>query len=148
MCVCDGWSYSGVVSSVSNRIDWIIFLNNSVHRATSAACICLLLVGNSRLIIYYLILSRGSDSEGEWGEHHWEDLLASHSLDPEQVRSQSMYVLIEAGSPKSGLLHITDRHNLINENCLRNLHQQNTIWSNMVSPSSILRPERKPCVRY
>lgn len=29
--------------------------------------------------------SRGSDSEGEWREHHWEDLLPSHSLDPEQV---------------------------------------------------------------
>ena len=33
-----------------------------------------------------LILSRGPDSEGEWREHHWEDILASHSLDPEQVR--------------------------------------------------------------
>lgn len=29
--------------------------------------------------------SRGSDSEGEWREHHWEDLLPSDSLDPEQV---------------------------------------------------------------
>lgn len=37
------------------------------------------------LIIYFLTLSRGPDSEGEWREHHREDLLSSHSLDPEQV---------------------------------------------------------------
>lgn len=29
--------------------------------------------------------SRGSDSEGEWREHHWEDLLPSDRFDPEQV---------------------------------------------------------------
>lgn len=46
-----------------------------------------LLAANSGLLIYSLILSRGPDSEGERREHHWEDLLASHSLDPEQVRS-------------------------------------------------------------
>ena len=32
-------------------------------------------------------VSRGPDSEGERGEHHREDLLASHSLDPEQVNT-------------------------------------------------------------
>ncbi len=43
---------------------------------------------NSKFVIYFffLIVSRGPDSEGEWREHYWEDILAGHSLDSEQVR--------------------------------------------------------------
>lgn len=58
--------------------------------SAGGAVMCLPMVPNSRLVIYDFILSRGSDSEGERGEHHWKDLLASHSLDPEQVRAPSL----------------------------------------------------------
>ncbi len=64
--------------------------------------VMLLLAANSRLLIYSLILSRGPDSEGEWREHHWEDLLASHSLDPEQVRSPSFNCMVHF---KGNVLH-------------------------------------------
>lgn len=41
-----------------------------------------------------LIPSRGSYREGERREHHWEDLLASHSLDPEQVKTARRHIFL------------------------------------------------------
>ena len=36
-----------------------------------------------------LLVPRGPDRQGEWREHHREDILPGHSPDPEQVRAPS-----------------------------------------------------------
>lgn len=64
-----------MVSSVNNHVDCDF---RSFFRAQTRAALS--------FFYSFSFLPRGSDSEGEWREHHWENILSSHSLDPEQVR--------------------------------------------------------------
>lgn len=57
--------------------------------------------------------SRGSDREGEWREHHWEDLLPGDSLDPEQVRHKSFCSLTASFHKSSNSHHASQPSDVI-----------------------------------
>lgn len=99
-CVCAGRGNCRVVYLVNNRIDRTpdncpehLSSQTQQRRVCVYVCVCLAAVSGGQQagnLFPLPLCCRGSYCEGERREHYWKDLLASHSLDSEQVRSPSL----------------------------------------------------------